>query len=247
MESKAYTPTQIISKIYNVGTRPGLYSTLFISLIFLLFSNGISQNSGNNPDDARWDDIFKLSGFDRNVEAIAIAPNGNVYVGGQFNLINGIKVSGIAMWDGEKWNTLGNGVAGGWNEGIVYAIALDGDKVYVGGDFTEAGEIEANRIAMWDGTKWNALGSGMDADVHAIAVDGGNMYAGGYQITEAGGITVNNIAKWDGQNWSAMGNGVYNYNYVEAMAANNDTVYAGGNFKEAGEDTVKLYRLLGWK
>lgn len=191
-----------------------------------------------NPDDALWDDKFAVGGFDWAVHAISVSANGNIYVGGEFKLNNGILVNGIAMWDGEAWSSLGNGLTGGWRGGIVYAIAVDSNKVYVGGDFTMAGDVEANRIAMWDGNNWHALGSGMDAEVHAIATDGDNVYAGGYDISEAGGISVNNIAKWDGQNWSAMGNGVYNYNYVEAIAANNDTVFVGGNFIEAGEDTV---------
>ena len=106
MESNICNPIQIISKISKVVTRPGLF--------ILFISNGVSQNSEFNPDDARWDDIFKLAGFDGDVEAIAIAPNGNIYVGGHFDLINGIRVSGIAMWDGEAWNPLGTGLVGGW-------------------------------------------------------------------------------------------------------------------------------------
>ena len=253
MKTNQFILSAKMKNIMNVRTWHALSLRMLLLLIFIPAMNGFSQevagsdnltsiesilNSEFNPDDARWDSKFRMGGFDGYIEAIAITPNGNIYVGGDFDLLNGDMISGIAMWDGADWHPLGKGVSGGWRDGIVYAITTDGDNIYVGGDFTEAGEIQANNIAKWDGQNWSALGDGMNADVHAIAVDGDNVYAGGYHISEAGGVTVNNIAKWDGQNWSAMGNGVYNNNYVFAIAANNDTVYAGGSFLEAGEDTV---------
>ena len=45
---------------------------------------------------------------------------------------------------------------------------------------------------------WSALGSGMNNNVHALAIDAsGNLYAGG-DFTTAGGVSANRIAKWDG-------------------------------------------------
>ena len=47
--------------------------------------------------------------------------------------------------------------------GYVNALALDGSgNLYAGGDFTTAGGVSANRVAKWNGSKWSALGSGLN-------------------------------------------------------------------------------------
>ena len=90
------------------------------------------------------------------------------------------------------WNALG----GGLNQ-CVYAIAVEGPNVYVGGIFTDAGgNTNADHIARWDGASWNALGSGLNGDVSAIAVEGPNVYVGG-AFTDAGGnANADRIARW---------------------------------------------------
>ena len=54
--------------------------------------------------------------------------------------------------------------------GLVGALAFSGTNLYVGGDFTNAGGVSVNRIAMWDGHQWTALGSGVSGPVLAIAI-----------------------------------------------------------------------------
>jgi hypothetical protein len=113
-----------------------------------------------------------------------------------------------------------------------------GPAIYAGGDFTTAGGSAANRIARWDGTSWNALGSGMNNYVSALAVfddgSGPALYAGGY-FTTAGGGTANRIARWDGTSWSALGSGMDNN--VSALSVFDDgdgaALFAGGAFRRA--------------
>ena len=68
--------------------------------------------------------------------------------------------------------------------GGVYAIAVNGSDVYVGGYFTTAGGATANGIAKWDGNAWSALGSGVtpvfSTGVEDLAVgNNGELYFAG--------------------------------------------------------------------
>jgi hypothetical protein len=68
--------------------------------------------------------------------------------------------------------------------GQVYALAIRGNDLYVGGQFTSAGGVNAPNIAKWDGTKWSALATSMPrvlgaAYVKAIAVTSSDVFIGG--------------------------------------------------------------------
>ena len=140
----------------------------------------------------------------------------------------------------------------GWRSGFYInglndytnAIAIYQSKVYVGGLFTVAGNTLANRVAMWDGTNWHSLGSGMDDEVLALAVDGrGNLYAGG-RFTAAGGKPANGIARWNGNEWETLGSGIP-IGYVYAIAIDSvDTVYVGGMFATAGN--IDAHGIARW-
>lgn len=91
----------------------------------------------------------------------------------------------------------------------------NGPALYVGGDFTIAGGVVANRVAKWDGESWSPLGTGVNGTVRALATydfdgDGQNppslFVAGSFSI--AGNENANHVARWDGTTWSPTGVGV---------------------------------------
>lgn len=136
---------------------------------------------------------------------------------------------------------------GGTDGGTVFAIAVSGNDIYVGGCFTTIGGDTVNHIAKWNtiSQTWSPLGTGMDDAVYAIAVDGSNIYAGGY-FSEAGGVISYSIAKWDGSNWSRLADSLtFGMNGpVYTLAINNGYLYAGGNFSYA--DTVHAENIARW-
>ena len=130
----------------------------------------------------------------------------------------------------KAWLPLGTGVTNGTN-GEVWALAVIGSDLYVGGNFTTAGGNTVNHIAKWNGSSWSALISssngvnGINGTVTALAVIGTDLYAGGW-FTTAGGIPAENIAKWDGTNWSALGSGLPAAGAINALAAMGNNLYA---------------------
>jgi N-acetylneuraminic acid mutarotase len=197
------------------------------------------------------------------VSALAVDGQGRVYVGGDFTEAGGVSARSVARFNPatNSWSALGTGA----NNGVsgdetplsgpsVSALAVDGQgRVYVGGQFTRAGEVSANRVARFDpqANSWSALGTGANngisgdaapfsgPSVSALAVDGqGRVYVGG-RFTRAGEVSANNVARFDPQanSWSALGTGANNgvSGSVNALAVDGQgLVYVGGDFTEAG-------------
>ncbi|WKZ55768.1 MAG: hypothetical protein QY324_06965 [Anaerolineales bacterium] len=191
------------------------------------------------------------------VNAIAVSGT-DLYVGGYFyNVNNGgaaLNASNFTRWDGANWHAISPPFQGALND-TVYAIAINGTDVYVGGAFTNANGIaSADYIAKWDGANWSALGSNGAGDgsindwVRAIAVSGTDVYVGGeFEDVNNVGTVLNEadyVAKWDGTDWSALssngaGNGSLNNN-VNAIAVSGSSVYVGGNFKDVNNGGTVL-------
>jgi hypothetical protein len=182
---------------------------------------------------------------------------GGMVLSGQFSRAGSILHPGnIARFNGTAWERLG----GGFND-MVSTTAVDGDQIYAGGYFDEAGgswdpltkqfvgRSPANRIARWDGVQWNVLGAGIGGGaVFTIYPTGnGGLYAGG-SFSSAGGGTANGVAKWDGVNWTPLMDGVNNGvdGGVNALAQDPlGNLYVGGCFSHAGGkavDSLAVYR-----
>jgi hypothetical protein len=153
-----------------------------------------------------------------------------VYAGGEFTEAGGCagvnQCYFIAKWNGAAWSSMGMGM-----DSYVYAIAIQGSDVYVGGQFSTAGGVSAANITKWDGSNWSAMGAGTDGVVRAIGVSGSDVYAGGF-FTTAGSVSVTNIAKWSASGWSALGAGTGDNGEILAVSAIGSDVYVGGYFHD---------------
>ncbi|MEZ4733990.1 MAG: hypothetical protein R3E79_43410 [Caldilineaceae bacterium] len=196
------------------------------------------------PAAGAWDDRFGLVGVEGQVTAMAVAPDGMVYVGGDFTKAGGVAAQHIARWDGRRWQALGEGV-----DGDIYAIAVAGDALYVAGRFSVAGGVTANSIGYWDGAAWSTVGDGtgplddyfgspQPGRIYAMLISGNKLYVGG-DFVSIDGVSANNVAQWDGNAWSALGQGMGELDWddqfvpearVYALATDGATLYAGGDF-----------------
>jgi hypothetical protein len=126
-----------------------------------------------------------------------------VYVGGFFTSAGGVSANYVARFNTltNTWSSLGTGSQNGVSGGDVYALAVVGNEVYVGGRFTSAGGVSANRVARFNTltNTWSSLGTGssngVNNDVYALAVVGNEVVVGG-RFTEAGGVSANRVARY---------------------------------------------------
>jgi hypothetical protein len=196
-----------------------------------------------------------MSTISPEVDAIAIAANGNVYVGGQFETVGGVSARNVARWDGSAWHALGTGVydsAGSEITSKVQAIAINGNDVYMGGGFLYAGGTMVHNVARWNGGAWSGLGSGTGGSyqtVDAIAISGTNVYIGGRfdQVTDSTNGTqgVGHVAMWNGSEWSTMGGGVGDPD-VAALVVSPGGIYVGGRFTTLADGTTPVNRIALW-
>jgi hypothetical protein len=170
--------------------------------------------------------------------------NDELIAGGQFNA--GGSASDIARWNGASWQALDGGIPphgmcpcdGSFVLcGTVFALTEYNDELAAGGFFTGAGGMSANHIAAWDGTSWQALGTGMAGhcpQVSALTVYNGELIAGGGLFDSAGGVSTGSIARWDGTNWHPLGTGIDFGGGVFALTVYNGELIAAGIFTAAG-------------
>ena len=180
---------------------------------------------------ARWDGEYweglGTGNADAYVYAIAVSENNEIDVGGMTYPQSLLKITE----SGDQINYDEIEISDYYSPARVYAIAVSGQNVYVGGTFNSVEGTAADNIAVWNGTNWSALELGVDGRVQAISASGTDVYVGG-EFTAAGGSAASNIAKWDGATWSPLGSGLNGL--VRSLAWSPAGVYAGGDFFLAG-------------
>lgn len=226
------TWSTLSSGLINSGIPTATVSALAVSGNNL-FAGGGFNTAGGTPANyiAEWNgSSWSALGSGMNSVVLCLAVSGNtLYAGGQFTDAGGVPASYIAQWNDSSWSAVGSGL-----NGDVEALAVSGNTLYAGGRFTASGGYY---IAEWNGSSWSALNSGMNLYVDALAVSGTTLFAGGL-FSAAGGVPANFIAQgnpitWSGS-WSAFGSGTWNGRINALALSDNDLLYAGGEFTNAG-------------
>lgn len=189
--------------------------------------------------------ILGASGANGVVRAIAVGPNGDVYVGGDFTDFGGSGADFLARWNGSSWGVVGSATA---VNNSVYALEFGPDgTLYVGGAFTNAGGVaNADNIATWNGSAWGALSTGAVGSVLAIAVTSmGTLYVGG-AFSAIGASGADNVAYWNGSAWSNLASDTAINSTVYAVEIGvGDILYVGGAFTDAG-GVANADRVASW-
>ncbi len=171
------------------------------------------------------------------VTAFARQPDGKVVIGGQFDMVDGFRRKNLVRLNTDgtvdsAWtaNVTGNG-------GRVLALAHDGSRVLVGGDFERVnGTLRPWLAALDDNGVLTAWNPAPDNPVHAIRPDGGFVYVAG-SFTTIGATSQNGLSQLDAVTGSivvpAFGNHVSSFGGFPVNAIDIRThVYVAGSFDQ---------------
>ena len=183
-----------------------------------VFATGRFRRAGGTIVDriARWDGVawralgsglfeFPNPNFGLGM-ALAAAPNGDIYVGGQFASAGGVASRSVARWDGASWHAVGSGLGtSAVHRAATVAVAAN-SVVYAGGRFANSGPMAY--LGRFDGTDWQPVGAGVDGFVRKILIhSSGDVFVAG-SFSTAGSTPAEHIARWDGTAWHALGAGL---------------------------------------
>ena len=203
-------------------------------------SLGYSPRLMRLNSDGSVDESFNYlgTGFNANVNTIALQSDGKILAGGAFTTYNGSSQNRIIRLnsDGSKDITFSNGSS--QFNGEVFAIALDSGNIFVGGDFTQYATNSVNRLIRLgsNGTYQTAfnIGTGFNGKITTIIVSTlSTLYVGGdfssYKGTPCSKIVA--LATTDGtiKPLFNIGNGFDLM--VRSITRHNDgRIIIGGNF-----------------
>ncbi len=171
-----------------------------------------------------------------------------VLIGGIFGLAGGIPVKGLALWNGTGWEGFGPIIDNpGFNTSIGDIIIFDGGQgpqVHVTGSFISSEGTTLNRIARYDGQRWQPLGTGLVGGGSSFAVwdgvGGHSLWVGG-TFTSAGGGNSPKLARWDGQQWHDVGAGLSGVGPIIEVTTitpwddgQGEGLFVGGHYSMAG-------------
>ncbi len=184
------------------------------------------------------------------VRAIAVQSDGKMIVAGAFETVDaaGNRRQGIARFNtnGTLDTSFNFRVTGGVN-----ALAIIGNTLYVGGDFTAINSSTRNRIGAIDlaGLTVTAFDPDSDNEIYALTASGTTLYVGGRFGSIAGsarpGLAAFNggsITAWDPYPLDAN-NTATGIATIRAIAVQGSLVYIGGDFTQVGHTAVQRFRL----
>ncbi|HBX65772.1 MAG TPA: hypothetical protein DEG32_06330, partial [Balneolaceae bacterium] len=202
---------------------------------------------------------FPLKGYPVGIVRSIDTWNNQLIIGGQFTEIQTddsiISASNIVIYDLEQetWSTLGNGLEGGY--GVIWDSEVINDTLYVGGNFINAGESGAEKLAQYSlvEKEWNAISENITGNVVSLEKYNGKLIVAGNQLSISGSDEPDHIAVYDPiqKSWAALRLGDFGTTSIGddsiwELTVSDNMLYFGGNFGVYDyefHDRVGIYNL----
>lgn len=234
-----------------------------------LYVGGWFYGLGDKPaycigiwDGTKWDTLYQraFTDFPDKIIYTMKVINNELWVGGNFDSIAGIRANGLAKFDGKQWHSVNLPIHPSYTadyphiNNSVRDIAYYKGKVYIAGIlYVGPPDVGWGAAVLENGT-WKPL-------QHYYS--GGTMYkiieyrdelyfAGRWQHFENNVFTVYSLRKWNGETWSNVGNTTY-IQGISDMEVFKGKLYIVGGFQHIGPSgyygepvSLPCYGIVSW-
>jgi hypothetical protein len=157
--------------------------------------------------------------------------NNELYVGGEFQSVNGITSTHIAKYNGNNWASVGGGL------GVLFevrALTVYNNNLYASGrQISNDATVYILSSGNWISIA-TASNSGNFTIIESMIEFNGDLVIAG-MFSHVNGVTSMNISHFNGSVWSAFGSGLTGgAGRVSSLAIYNGNLYAGGSFTDSG-------------
>lgn len=198
---------------------------------------GVNATSIATWDGTKWDSLpiraFKFLDYGASIYGF-YKYNGNLYLYGYFDSIQGQKANGLASFDGVSFHPINLPIQ---NQSSITDMILYNGELYISGVFSYTAQAGNQNILKYDGTNWISVGGGVKGNISSISsmtVYNNELYVGGYFLKSSGNI-ANIIMKWNGTNWKDVGWGnEYNNGGIWKLLIYKNKLFTFGTFDLAG-------------
>ena len=182
------------------------------------------------------------NGLNGSVHALA-SFNGELYAGGDFSN-SGSPAVNVVKWLGSDWQAIGITTSS-----TVHSLIDFNGELYAAAWFPSLGSIDGYPIAKWNGTRWSAVGTGLDQVINFIrcmTVYNNELYIAGEFIGGGGVSAYAAVVKWNGIIWSLVARTptFFPSDLIHDMAVYNGALYVAGTFSMI--DSMPANRVARW-
>ncbi|MGC6414965.1 MAG: T9SS type A sorting domain-containing protein [Bacteroidia bacterium] len=192
-----------------------------------------------NASTQDWDpEVGVVDTRNNGIITMAVFDNKLIVAGKFQSTLNGKSVQNIASFDGTNWDYLGTSNLDQGADGIIRSLMVVGNRLYIGGDFTNFAGTQTGNIAYYTAANggWGGIGSPFKGEILELASWSGTQIAAlGKDSNGNKSVRVFNV------NWSAeLDFSDYTTAEIKTIAGTNSYLLLGGSFVKDGNGSSLL-------
>jgi hypothetical protein len=231
------------TNLLEIALNDSVHNELIVSSKFMNKVGSLPVRGVTRWNGIKWDSLagglnthnIQLSPNNGNSLVMDCIPyNGKTLFCGSFASIGGINATGLAIWDGLKWDSLPKRAFKFDNPAWVKGMFRLGNLIYIYGIFNSINGQAASSLGIWDGTNFQPIILPRSTEIWKVLKYKNELYVAGRfgdDLTD----TLNNIMRFNGINWYSVGGGVWgSYGEALSMEIYNNELYVGGHIENIG-------------